>query len=219
MRARTLIPLLGLLASGPAQARFFTADAYEPPSPRFGTPWVHGGLMVGGWRNDSLLSQPIEGLAVDGIVAGEVMILPWTKVGLRVGLSTFGGVATLGEREVSLRQLAGWTDATLHLETDSLRAYVGKTLAGQGRVSGPDDASGASYAHLAAGIGVRQLKSASAARVGSLATGIGGVLEVRRTQMVVSDPDSTVPRDVRGWTVVGTYTTEFRANKPRGGKK
>ena len=212
MRARHLLPMLGLLASAPAHARFFVADDYEPPSPKFGTPWVHGGMMLGGWRNDSLLASPLEGLAVDGIVSGEVMVLPLTKVGLRVGLSTFGGSTDAEEAGVSLRQYAGWTDATLQLETRSLRAYVGKTLAGYGVTSGPHDTSGASYSHLAAGIGLRALKPATVDGMGKRTAAIGGILEVRRTRMVVGDPASIAPRDVAGWSVVGAYTTEFRGN-------
>ena len=125
----------------------------------------------------------------------------------------------MDERELSLRQFAGWTDATLQLQTSGVRVYVGKTLAGGGTVTGPYATSSASYAHLAAGAGVRLLKPARAARMGSVAAGIGGAVEVRRTRMTVSDPAAVVPRDVAGWTVVGTYNTEFRANKPRGKAK
>ncbi len=216
MRARNLLPLLGIFASGAAHARFFTEDAYEPPSPKFGTTWVHGGMMIGGWRNDSLLTTPIEGLAVDGVGWGEMMVLPLTRVGLRVGASSFGGTAEVGEREVELRQYAGWADATLKVETRFVRAYIGKTLAGYGATSGPRGTSGASYSHLAAGVGLRSVASAAKSTMGSPVVGIGGVLEVRRTRMVVSDPASLVPRDLAGWSVVGTYTTDFLGNKPRG---
>jgi hypothetical protein len=214
MRGRCLLPLMGLLASGPAYGGFFTEDAYEPPSPRFGTTWVHGGMMIGGWRNDSLLSTPIEGLALDGIVRGELMLLPLTKVGLRVGASSFGGASEVGDREVSLRQYAGWTDATVEIQTRFLRAYVGKTLLGYGATSAPSGTSGASYSHVAGGVGLRYARSAEQSDMGEMEFGIGGTLEVRRTRMVVSDAASVVPRDVAGWTVVGAYTMDFLGNKP-----
>lgn len=231
---RTLTLLAGLAFAPTAEAGFFYHDQYEPPSPHFGTVYTTGGFLAGGWGTPTLDDEPLAGFAWNGVGGVSVLVLPATKIGLRAGVGTYGVKRSEGANTpfIGFRQQAAWTDALVEFEVPYLRVYAGTTLVAVSRVKAPlwqtnapgldpnpfrprnKGAVGASYRHVAVGFAPRYLESARHAE-GELTTGMGLLIEVRRTWMETNRPVDFAPSEAAGWMVLGTVALDLRGNRTK----
>lgn len=236
MRKLALALLTALTWSTPARANFFWHDRYEPPSPRFGTFTWSAGWLAGGWGTATLDDEPLWGTAWNVVGSGQVLVLPATKVGLRVGVGTYGGKTSDGPDTpwVGFRQQSAWTDGIAEIELPWLRVYGVATLAGAGWVRSPlwaydepgintlpfrarnhDGAAPATYRHVGVGLVPRYLPPARSAAPGTPVVGGGVQIEIRRTWMSTRDPIDYAPSEAAGWMVLGTVAIDSKQNVRR----
>jgi hypothetical protein len=233
MRATLLALACSMLLGPTAEAGFFYHDRYEPPSPKFGTPYLDMGLFAGGWGSNTLDSEAMYAFSWNGIFGGSVMVLPMIKVGARAGAGSIGGARSdgVGSPRTGFRQRTAWTDATLELATPYLRVYAFHTLVAASNVRAPvwafdepgfgwfmfrerntNESVGASYRHAGIGLVPRYLQPAKSSSPGNQTAGYGLALEVRRTWMTTNQMVSFAPNEAAGWLVLGTIAVDIRGN-------
>ncbi len=224
--------LTALLAAAPAHAGFYLRDRYDPPMPRFLTPTLDTGVLVGGWGSNELADEALSGLAWNATLGARVLVAPMVKVGARVGAGPYRGLRSDGDGAAveGFRQSTGFVDATAELATPLVRVYGFTSLAGGGPVRGPGSAFNggrtdaidgrpdtnpvaASYRHVGIGVAPRWLPLGKTGE--SIGTrGFGFVLEARRTWMVTKEPTSVAPNEAAGWMVMSSVTIDFLTRKP-----